>query len=74
MKKNMGNSDRLIRLVFAIVLVVLAIQDVVRGTAGIILLVLAGILVLTSLFSFCPVYKLFGINSLGKKRRMPAQN
>ena len=70
----MGNSDRLIRLVLAIIFVVLWFQNIVTGTAGIILVVVAGILVLTSIFSFCPVYKLFGINSLGKKRHIASQN
>jgi hypothetical protein len=56
MKANMGNSDRIIRIIIAAVIAVLYITGFINGTLGIILLVLAGIFVLTSLVSFCPLY------------------
>jgi fatty acid desaturase len=68
MKKNMGNADKLIRLGLAVVFVILWFQNIVTGTLGIILLVLAGIFVLTSIFGFCPLYKLLGINSGTQKK------
>ncbi|MDW5290881.1 DUF2892 domain-containing protein [Formosa sp. PL04] len=63
MKTNMGKADRIIRFIIAAIIVVLYSSSIVSGTLGIILLVLAGIFVLTSLVSFCPLYKLFGINT-----------
>ena len=63
MKKNMGSADRIIRIVAAIVVAVLYFTGTVTGTLGIVLLVLGGIFVLTSLVGFCPLYTLFGINS-----------
>jgi len=33
---------------------------VITGTLGAVLLILAGVFVLTSLVSFCPLYTLFG--------------
>jgi hypothetical protein len=67
MKKNMGNPDRIIRFVIAAVFIVLYISGTVTGTAGLVLLVLAGVFILTSLTSFCPIYAPFGISTCPKK-------
>ncbi len=56
MKKNMGTADRIIRVIIAAIVAVLYFTNVLNGTLGIVLLVLAGIFVLTSLISFCPLY------------------
>lgn len=63
MKKNMGSSDRIIRTIIAIVIAVLYFTGTVSGTLGIILLVLAGVFLLTSFVSFCPLYAPFGIST-----------
>lgn len=63
MKKNMGGADRVIRVLIAAVIAVLFFMKVISGTLGIVLLVLAGVLVLTSLISFCPLYAPFGIKT-----------
>jgi len=67
MKKNMGSIDKAIRLVIALVIVILAFTNVISGTLAWVLIILAAVLVLTSLFSFCPLYLPFGI-STGKKK------
>ena len=63
MKKNMGTADRLIRIVVALVAAGLYFTHTVTGIFGIVLLVVAGIFVLTGLISFCPLYTLFGIKT-----------
>lgn len=63
MEKNMGNADRIIRVIIAAIVGVLYFTGTVSGTLGIVLLVLAGVFVLTSLISFCPLYAPFGIKS-----------
>ena len=63
MKRNMSNADRIIRMVLAVIFVVLWFQNIVTGTAAIILLILAGIFILTSFFGFCPLYKLFNVST-----------
>ncbi len=63
MKKNMGNADRIIRLLLAVVVGILYFTNTITGTLGIVLLVLAGVFVLTSLVSICPLYKIVGLNS-----------
>ncbi len=67
MKKNMGSSDRIIRLIIAVVVGILYFTNVITGTLGIVLFVLAAIFVLTSFISFCPLYVPFGINTCKTK-------
>jgi len=66
MKKNMGNIDRTVRFIIAAVIAVLFFTNVITGTLGIVLLVLAGVFVLTSLISFCPLYAPFGLSTCSK--------
>lgn len=63
MKKNMGNADTIIRLIVAAIIVVLYATKTITGTLGIILLVLAGIFILTSIIHFCPLYMPFKIRT-----------
>ena len=63
----MGSIDKIVRIVLALVVVILYFTNVVSGVLGIVLLVVAGIFVLTSLFSFCPLYLPFGISTCKKK-------
>ena len=67
MNKNMGTADRAIRVIIALVIAGLYAANVISGTLGIVLIVLAVVFVLTSLVSFCPLYTLFGLNT-GKKK------
>jgi hypothetical protein len=67
MKKNMGAVDKGFRILVAVVVVILYFTNVISGTLGIVLLIFAGIFVLTSLISFCPLYTFLGINT-GKKK------
>jgi len=67
MKQNMGTTDKIIRIAAAVLVAILYFTNVITGTLGIILLVLAGVFVLTSLISFCPLYTILGINTCKKK-------
>ena len=69
MKKNMGSPDRIIRTILATVFVVLYFTGTVTGTWGIILLVLAGVFILTSLIGMCPLYAIVGMNTCPNKNR-----
>lgn len=66
MKKNMGTVDKVIRILIAVAIAVLFYTQVIAGTLGIVLLILAAVFVITSLISFCPLYLPVGINT-GKK-------
>jgi hypothetical protein len=63
MKKNMGTADRIIRLIVAAVIAILFYNGTISGTLGIVLMVLAGVFVLTSMISFCPLYAIFGMRT-----------
>lgn len=67
MKTNMGKIDKIVRIVLAILIFVLYLLDVISGTLGLVLLMLSGIFVLTSVFGFCPLYLPFNINTKEKK-------
>ncbi|MFY7840887.1 MAG: YgaP family membrane protein [Lacibacter sp.] len=68
MKKNVGNADRIIRILLAAVFAYLYFSGTVTGTLGIILLVLGGVFVATSLIGFCPLYTLVGLNTCSSKK------
>ncbi|PKP63119.1 MAG: DUF2892 domain-containing protein [Alphaproteobacteria bacterium HGW-Alphaproteobacteria-7] len=63
MRKNVGNIDRALRLIAAVIAIALAFMGVLTGTAAIVAYVVAGVLVLTSLVSFCPLYRLLGLRT-----------
>jgi hypothetical protein len=67
MKKNMGNADRVIRIIIAAVIAGLFFANIIPGVLGIVLMVLAGVFLLTSFISFCPLYAPFGISTCKKK-------
>ena len=67
MKKNMGTADRIIRVIIAAIVATLYFTNTISGTLGIVLLVLAGVFVLTSLISFCPLYAPFGLKTCSSK-------
>jgi hypothetical protein len=66
MKKNMGTADKLIRFILAAIVAVLYYFEVIEGIIAIVLLALAGVFILTSFISFCPLYKPFGISTTSK--------
>ncbi|WP_199141984.1 YgaP family membrane protein [Pedobacter sp. ASV12] len=67
MKKNMGNADKTLRIMSAIVIAALYFTNVISGTAAIILGIIALAFVLTSLMGFCPLYFPFNISTTKNK-------
>ncbi|XZF15192.1 YgaP family membrane protein [Chitinophagaceae bacterium MMS25-I14] len=65
MKKNMGNADRLIRIVLAAVFGVLYFADIVNGAFAWVLLAAGGVFLVTSIVGFCPLYTAAGISTRG---------
>lgn len=68
MKANMGTTDRIIRVIIAVIIAALYFTNTITGILGVVLLALAGIFVLTSIVSFCPLYLPFGINTCKKTK------
>ena len=59
----MGSTDQIVRVVIALIVGVLFFTKVISGILGFVLLAVAGIFVLTSVVSFCPIYAVFGIRT-----------
>ncbi len=69
MKVNIGSSDKLARLGIALALIILFYFEIVTGTLGLIAIILAFVLAITSLVNFCPIYAILGINTSKKKEK-----
>jgi hypothetical protein len=67
MKQNMGSTDRIIRVVLAVVVAVLYFTNLISGTAAIILGILAIVFLLTSVVGFCPLSAPFKLSTIGEK-------
>jgi hypothetical protein len=67
MKKNMGTIDRVIRTLIAVMILLLYFTHVISGTLAVILLILAGAFVVTSLLGICPIYLLPGLSTRRKE-------
>mgnify|MGYP000861573380 FL=1 len=63
MTKNVGNADKIIRILLAVVAAILAFVVGAGSVGGILLLVVAAVLLVTALVGFCPLYRLFGMST-----------
>lgn len=63
MKKNMGIFDRVLRIILAIVVAILIYMETLTGTAAIVLGIIAGIFLITSIFGICGLYSVVGVNT-----------
>jgi len=68
MKQNMGRWDRILRLGAAAIIAVLLIAGILKGTAAIVLAIIAAVFIITTFAGFCPIYRPFGISTKGKGR------
>ena len=64
MKKNIGTIDKTIRILLAALFIILFFTNTVTGLFGVILLVFAGVFLITSFVSSCPLYIPFGIKTI----------
>ena len=63
MQKNMGNLDKSVRVLFALIVALLYYFDKIQSIWAYVLMGIAIILLITSLLNYCPLYKIFGINT-----------
>lgn len=69
MKKNMGTTDKVIRVIVALIFATLYFTETVPGTAGLVLLILGAVFLLTSIVGFCPLYSPFGISTCSTREK-----
>jgi Protein of unknown function (DUF2892) len=66
MKKNMSSVDKAVRMLVAVVISILYFTKIISGTLAIVLLIIAGIFIITSFMGSCPLYLPFGISTRKK--------
>lgn len=67
MKANMGSTDRILRILVAVIILGLYFAEVINGLTATILLVVATIFILTSIIRVCPAYMPFGLSTCKKE-------
>ncbi|MFZ9661475.1 MAG: YgaP family membrane protein [Chitinophagaceae bacterium] len=68
MKKNLGGLDKMVRIILATVAAYLYLNHHVEGTLGYVVLAFGAIMLITSLISFCPLYRILNISSCQLKK------
>lgn len=68
LKKNLGVSDRVIRIVLAVIIVIAYFTGLLTGVVATILIVLAAAIGITGSIGWCPVYLPFGLNTYVSKK------
>ena len=68
MKPNMGTTDKIVRILVAVIIAVLYFTGLISGTLAIILMIFAAVFIITSFLSFCPLYLPFGISTIKKAK------
>ena len=63
MKTNIGSIDRVLRIALALVASFLVLSDAVTGTLGIVTIIVALILAVTSVVGFCPIYRILRLST-----------
>lgn len=66
MTVNVGNTDRIIRFVVAIVALGLGLFGPWGMTASIVLTIIGAVMLLVGVTRCCPLYSILGTNTLGK--------
>lgn len=68
MKSNVGSTDKIIRIIIAIVALYIAYTGMVASPWNYVLYAVAGIMVLTAIMGCCPLFSIFGINTCKIKK------
>ncbi len=69
MNKNIGKVDKIIRIIAAVIISMVYITGAVPGKLGFILLTIGGILLITAVIDFCPLYKLLKFKGTKKPQQ-----
>jgi len=66
MIKNIGSTDKIIRLIIAIIALAAKFFIPLNGILGYVALAVAVIMIVTGMLNFCPIWSAFGINTKKK--------
>jgi len=67
MMKNVGNADRVTRIVLALILGLMWLNGTIAGFLGGALAILAIVFLVTGAIGFCPIYFALKLSTLKKK-------
>jgi uncharacterized membrane protein HdeD (DUF308 family) len=67
MRSNESSSDRVIRIILGIILIILGWIALGNNTLGVILDIIGIILIITGITGFCLIYTLFGMSTRKKE-------
>lgn len=71
MRHNMTTTDRIIRLIIAVIIAILYFDKSIPDSWGITFVMISFVFALTALVNFCPLYTLLGITRWEKKSKTP---
>ncbi|HEX5003075.1 MAG TPA: DUF2892 domain-containing protein [Bacteroidia bacterium] len=63
MKKNLGKTDRMVRVLLGVLLGIVYFTGIIQGTLATVALVLSVVMFVTSAVSFCPIYAMLGLST-----------
>jgi hypothetical protein len=69
MKRNVGNTDRFVRIIFGIIFLLLFLSNVIDSGAKWAVLGVSVILIVTSFATFCPLYAVLGKNTCEVRKK-----
>ena len=64
---NVGNLDRLLRIVAGCVLIVLGYSPLLTGLAAMVIYIIGAVAIMTGAVRFCPAYTLLGLDTGAKE-------
>lgn len=67
MKKNVGSTDKMIRIGLAFLIAILYFTKVISGTTAVVLGILAIVFAVTAFLNFCPIWAVLGVSTDKKK-------
>lgn len=67
MTKNVGSTDKVVRAAIGVIALVAAFLIGITSVWGIVLAVVAVIALVTAAVGFCPLYRVFGMNTCATK-------
>lgn len=68
MTANVGSTDKIVRLVLALVAFAFAFVTGIGTALGIVLVVVGLVLAATAVTGFCPIYRVFGMSTCPVRR------
>lgn len=74
MSNNISTTDRIIRFLLFVAAITLFMLNIISGWLAYTLIAVGTVFLLTSLLSFCPIYRALGISTFKAKKQNIKEN